>query len=160
MYVPFDQLPDTSRIWIYQAERKLTDDEANFVSYASANFLKNWQAHGQDLKSSFLLEYNQFLIISVDEERQQASGCSIDASVHLIQKIEQELQLSFSTNGLVAFLIEDEVRLKPFNTIKSAIKDNEISSDTLMFDNTVPLLSDFKTKWQVRSCDAWVSRYF
>ena len=27
MYIPFENIPDESRIWIYQSNRKLADDE-------------------------------------------------------------------------------------------------------------------------------------
>ncbi|HQV36258.1 MAG TPA: ABC transporter ATPase, partial [Flavobacterium sp.] len=27
MYIPFDSLPEESRIWIYQSNRKFSDDE-------------------------------------------------------------------------------------------------------------------------------------
>ena len=160
MLIPFNQMPDTARIWIYQAERKLNAEEASFVQKAADYFLTNWQAHGQDLKSSFSLEYDQFLVLTVDESHNQASGCSIDASVHLIQKLEAELGISFTTNGQVAFMLGDGVVLKPFNTIKSAIQNQEIARETTVFDNTIQSLADFRTKWPAKSQDTWISRYF
>lgn len=160
MYIPFDQMADSSRIWIYQAERKLSEEEAKFIERAAQTFLQGWQAHGQDLKSSFKIEHDQFLILTVDESLHQASGCSIDASVHLIKKIEEALNVSFSNNGFVAFLVDAEIQLKPFNKIKSSIQQKEINPDSIMFDNTIQFLGDFKSKWQVSSKDSWVSRYF
>lgn len=153
-------MPDSARIWIYQAERKLSAEEADTVEKAASYFLTHWQAHGQDLKSSFSLKHGQFLILTVDETHNAASGCSIDASVHLVQKIEHELGISFTTNGQVAFMINDRIFLKPFNQIKSAIRDQEISTETVVFDNTIQSLADFRAKWPAKSQDTWVSRYF
>ncbi len=160
MLVEFDQMPETSRVWIYQAERRLSESEVDFVEKSTADFLRKWSAHGNDLKSSFRIEYNQFLILTVDESFSQASGCSIDASVNLIKALEQKIGISFITNGLVGFLIEDEVKLLPFNKLKGEIAAQNISGSTPMFNNTIQYLSDFKSKWIVESNQGWVSRYF
>ena len=37
MYIPFDNLPETSRIWIYQSNRKFSDAELTEIE----NDLKN-----------------------------------------------------------------------------------------------------------------------
>ena len=160
MIVDFDQMPETSRVWIYQAERKLSKEEVEFVEKSTADFLRNWSAHGNGLKSSFRVNYDQFLILTVDESFSQASGCSIDASVNLIKALEERIGISFITNGLVGFLINDEVKLLPFNTLKKEIEANTISESTLMFNNTIQYLSDLKSKWIVESKQGWVSRYF
>lgn len=160
MLVEFDQMPETSRVWIYQVERKLSQEEVDFVMKSTSDFLEQWSAHGNDLKSSFRLEYDQFLVLTVDESFSQASGCSIDASVNLIKALEQKIGISFITNGLVGFLIKDEVKLLPFNKLKEEIEAKTISSSTPMFNNTIQYLSDFKSKWIVESNQGWVSRYF
>ena len=160
MLIPFEEMPDHARVWIYQIERKLSDQEAEFVGQNTAHFLNQWQAHGQDLKASFDVKYNQFLIISVDESFSQASGCSIDASVHLIKALENELQLSFITSGQVAFKQGEEINLYPFNQLKSQIKENTIQPNTLVFDNTVQSVGDFRSRWLRESRDTWVGRYF
>ncbi len=160
MLVALKEMPDSSRIWIYQAERKLDENEATFVQKASESFLSQWQAHGQELKAAFSLEYDQFLLLALDESQHQATGCSIDASVHLIHKVEQELGVSFTTNGQVAFVIGGDVVLKPFNQIKNAVQLEEIKAETSVFDNTIQLLSDFRSKWPAPSKETWISRYF
>ena len=80
MYVPFDTLPDESKIWIYQSNRKLSDNEMNEIEADLKAFLENWAAHGKPLEASYQLRYNRFIIIAVNQETQPATGCSIDAS--------------------------------------------------------------------------------
>ncbi len=36
MYVPFDQLNQNARVWVYQAERKLTDQEVDIIYEAGS----------------------------------------------------------------------------------------------------------------------------
>jgi len=154
-------MPEDARLWIYQAGRKLNEDEVDFVRNQTENFLSQWQAHGQDLKSSFKIEYNQFLIISVDESFSQASGCSIDSSVHLIKVLESKLKTSFMTTSQVAFLLEeDQISLFPFNKLKDQVQNQIISPQTKVFDNTVKNIREFRQKWLVPSKQTWVNRYF
>lgn len=160
MLIPFEEMPDNARLWIYQAERKLTDEEVKLVIANTEAFLTQWRAHGMDLKSSFSVEYNQFLVISVDESFSQASGCSIDASVHLIKGLESALNVSFMTTSQVAFLQDDEINLYPFNQLKAQAQDRIITPNTLVFDNTVQNIAEFKSRWLKESSATWVNRYF
>ena len=160
MYIPFEQMPDTARIWIYQINRALSDAEVRFVAENTERFLAQWQAHGQDLSASYRVEHNQFLVLTVDESSSQASGCSIDSSVHLIQALERELGVSFMTTSQVAFLVGDEINLFPFNELKNQVTNQVIKPETKVFDNTVKNLADFKKKWLVNSEHTWVNRYF
>lgn len=160
MLIPFDQMPDNARLWIYQISRSLNENESDFVRETTEQFLSQWQAHGEDLKAAFKIEYHQFLVISVDESFSQASGCSIDASVHLIKVLEKELSASFMTTSQVAFLVEDEINLYPFNKLKEQVNNNVIQPQTKVFDNTVKNLAEFKQKWLVESEHTWVNRYF
>lgn len=160
MLISFDQMPDNARLWIYQISRSLTENEVSFVRNTTERFLSQWQAHGQDLKAAYKLEYNQFLVISVDESFSQASGCSIDSSVHLIQALENELKVSFMTTSQVAFLVDDRINLFPFNGLKEQIGGKVIQPETKVFDNTVKNLAEFKERWLVPSEKTWVNRYF
>jgi len=160
MLIEFDKMPDHARLWIYQVSRSLNDEEITFVKKYTEQFLSQWQAHGQDLKAAFRVAYDQFLIISVDETFSQASGCSIDSSVHLIQALEKELSVSFMTTSQVAFLLDDKITLFPFNDLKEQVAIQQIRQDTKVFDNTVKNLGEFKQKWLVPSSQTWVNRYF
>ena len=90
MLVDFKELPDHSRIWIYQANRSFTDAELEEISADLSLFLQQWTAHGSQLKAGFEIRYKRFLVIGLDQSAASASGCSIDASVHFIQQLEKK----------------------------------------------------------------------
>ncbi|MEM6642323.1 MAG: hypothetical protein AAF616_05045 [Bacteroidota bacterium] len=159
MLVPFHEMPGDARLWIYQSNRSLSPHEVAFVKQCTEEFIQRWQAHGQDLKASYKIEYDQFLIISVDESFSQASGCSIDSSVHLIKALEHELQVSFMTSGQVAFLIDDQIRLFPFAELKDQVKKSILKAETKIFDNTVKNVAELSEKWLVSSEKTWFNRY-
>src|SRR5688572_4607456 len=109
MFVEFDSLQDSSRVWVYQSVRKLTEPEERAISEALESFTQEWAAHGQPLKSSFKIMYHQFIILAADESYNQASGCSIDDSVRVIKNIDQHFSLDLFNRTIVGFLKEDTV---------------------------------------------------
>lgn len=160
MLVSFDQMPDTSRLWVYQAERTLNPFEQDLVRDATSKFLEEWTAHGSNLKASYDLMHDQFLVITLDENVSQASGCSIDSSVNHIRNLEGMLGVSLINNDKVAFLIDDKVELLPAIGLKQALLKKEVASSTKVFNNTVQNLGDFKSDWLVESSQTWVNRFF
>ena len=160
MLVSFDQMPDTSRLWIYQAERKLDASEQDLIRDSTAKFIEEWTAHGSDLKASYELKYDQFLVITLDENVSQASGCSIDSSVSHIRNLEGKLGISLINNDKVAFLLNNEIELLPAIGLKQVLIKKEVTSSTKVFNNTVQTLGDFKSSWLVESSQTWVNRFF
>ena len=53
MLVDFNTLPDDSRIWIYQANRTLTEDEVSEIETKLSKFIQEWTAHGANLNAGF-----------------------------------------------------------------------------------------------------------
>ena len=103
MYIPFENLPEESKIWIYQSNRKFSDEEFSEIETALQSFLENWEAHSVGLESSYQLKYNRFIILAVNQEVQAATGCSIDASVQFIQKLEQKYNVDLLDKMNVTF---------------------------------------------------------
>ena len=42
MFVEFDKMPDTSRIWIYQSNREFSSEEENVIKRNTKKFIENW----------------------------------------------------------------------------------------------------------------------
>jgi hypothetical protein len=45
MFIPFENLPEDSKIWIYQSNRKFSDDEMIDIENDLKTFIENWSAH-------------------------------------------------------------------------------------------------------------------
>ena len=64
------------KVIIFPASRAFTAKEVKEITEKLYDFLSTWAAHGKPLSSSFKIEHKQFIIITVDEEKEVASGCS------------------------------------------------------------------------------------
>lgn len=153
-------MPDSARIWIYQADRKLSEADTEHLQNKGKAFCEQWAAHGAPLKSSFRLFHQQFLVFAVDESYNMASGCSIDASSGFVKQLEQELNLNFFDRSKVAFIHNDDIVLEPLTSLKSKVADGAIAENTITFNNLISVKGDLESSWMVPAGSTWLSRYF
>lgn len=160
MYVPFDQLPETSRVWIYQSNKKLTTDQLVMISERIHDFINDWSAHNNPLKASFSLYHERFLVIGVDESYCQLSGCSIDKSTKILQNLEEELDINFFDRFQIAFRDGDMVRGCSLNEFKKLVKEGNLSlNKTVVFDNMVANKKELLEAWEKPIKKSWHYQY-
>jgi hypothetical protein len=160
MLVNFDSLADTSRIWIYQSNREFKETEIAEISTKIENFVANWQRHGEDLKASFQVKYNQFIILAVDEAYNEVSGCSIDASTHLIKQIEEAYHVELFNKMNTAFKDGEHINSVVLTDFQKYASQQKITSKTIVFNNLVNTKRELETAWEIPAEKSWHSRYF
>ena len=171
MHVPFEQLSSKARLWIYQASRPLTGGEISTALQEGKVFLTQWASHGKPLQCGAVLEYDQFLILAVEERFQPASGCAVDASLQFVRGLGQKLGIDFLDRTQVAFkrhqgkaeerpVGEVEVLSFPLSQLKEKIAQGIVAPDMVTFDNTIATKGALDNSWQVRASDSWLGKYF
>lgn len=159
MLVPFQELPEEARIWIYQANRSFTADELIEIEQELTQFLTQWAAHGASLKAGFEIKYKRFIIIGLDQEVASASGCSIDAQVHFIQSLEKKYQVDLLDKMNVSFKQGEFVAYKPLIDFKKLVKNKSVSANTIVFNNLVNTKVEYVNDWEVPLKDSWHQRF-
>ncbi len=160
MLVEFKKLPDYSRVWIYQSNRRFTQDELKEVSEKLTEFVSNWAAHGTGLQASFELKYERFIVLAVNQDTQNATGCSIDSSVRFIQELEKEYDIELLDKMNVAFKQGDFINFKTLLDFKTMAKSGAIGKKTIVYNNLVANIAEYKENWEVPAKDSWHSRFF
>lgn len=148
-------MSDNSRVWIYAANRKLSDDEANMIKQKSNNFVEQWAAHGSQLKAIAEIYENLFLVLVVDESHTQVSGCSIDASVHFVQELGNSMNVDFFDRKMVYFEMEGEIQLAKLHEFWALRKAGRVTEDTLVYNHLITSLKEWKTSWKVPFKQSW-----
>ena len=159
MFVPFEELNENSRLWIYQASRAFSENEKNNIEATLHAFCEDWAAHGHPLRTSFRVEHNQFIILAADESYHLPSGCSIDSSVHVIKEIQQHTQIDFFDRTQIAFLTGGTVTLFPLSQLKNEFADGVLNAETPAFNNLVATKAEWSKGWLVPARTTWISRY-
>ena len=159
MYVNFDNLPDNSRVWIYQSNRMFSKTELDSISGDLSKFLSGWTAHNHNLEAGFEIPYNRFIVLGVNQQITQTSGCSIDASVRFIQDLEASYKITLLDKMNVTFKQGDFLAYKPLNEFVKLAKAKSVSKDTIVFNNLVDTKSDYRMFWEVPARDSWHNRF-
>ena len=160
MYVDFDELPETSRIWVYQSDRELDEAQLSLMHSSLKNFIEEWTRHGKDLKGSYTILYNHFIVIGVDESFNQVSGCSIDASTHLFKSFEQQFGIELLNRLNTAFRSGEHINVVSLSDFQHFVREEKIGKDTTVFNNMVQTKKELEQAWEVPASQSWHSRYF
>lgn len=159
MITDFKKLPDDSKIWIYQSNRKLSDEEVKAIASKTEAFLEQWTAHGKDLEAGYEIRYNRFIVLGLNQENASASGCSIDSSVYFIQSLEKEYGLDLLDKMNVTFYNGEFIAHKSLADFKKMAKARSVSKNTVVFNNLVITKRDYLENWEVPAKDSWHSRF-
>ena len=160
MFIPFEEMPDHARIWIYQSNRKFSEEEVTEIDVILKDFVENWVAHATPLTASYTIIYNRFIVLVVDQEVHNASGCSIDASVAVIQEIEKKYGVDLLDKMNVTYKTGEFIAFKTLVEFKQMVKSKAVSSNTIVFNNLVNSLGEFKEFWEVPASESWHNRFF
>jgi hypothetical protein len=160
MYQDFEKMSAQSRVWIYQADRKLTAKEENMAAYYLKDTIQNWAAHGTPLLGSANVIDGRFVVIALDEHENAASGCSIDSSTHWLKELGTKLGVDFFDRSL-AYVEGKEIKTIPIFSAKKAIEDGVIEANTMVFNNTITNLQGLVSGWKIPAEQlTFIKRFF
>ena len=149
-----------SRVWIYQADKKLTDDVVQQIQQELDKFTTGWTAHNNQLKAKGEVRYNRFLILIVNESQAGASGCSIDKSVHFMQNIGQHFNINLFDRFNLAYRDGEEILSLPRHAFEDMLKQGKINTETIVYNNMVQNLTELESKWEVPFKNSWHIQLF
>ncbi|MEO9532794.1 MAG: hypothetical protein ABJG68_17370 [Crocinitomicaceae bacterium] len=145
-----------SRLWIYQADRKLTDDEKNVISTEMKDFISKWASHGNELYGDCKIEFDYFLMVGADESKSPTSGCSIDSLTRKVKDLGDQLNIDFFNRMNIAY--EDEatdIHLIGMGHFKDLMKKDLITGQTTVYNNLIDKVGDLDTKWRTTVSNSW-----
>jgi hypothetical protein len=156
LLIPFDEFPDTARVWVYGVDRELGEAPKAKLLGEVDNYLTQWTAHGVPLSAARDWSDDRFLTIAVDQNRAGASGCSIDGLFRTLKSLEAQLGAAIVTSGLIFFRDKDgqirSVTRDEFSELGSA---GTVSGDTQVFDPSVTTLGEWRSRFRSRAADSW-----
>jgi len=144
-----------SRVWIYQADRKLSDAEVDYIELNGFQFIEEWSSHGANMDASIGVYYNRILVIAADESQAQASGCGIDKSVRFVKELGESLNMDFFQRTQVLYKDSNEILEKPIHEFWAMRKAGIIQDNTIVLDNTVKTVGDLLSSWEVPFKKSW-----
>lgn len=143
----FPEFSPNSKVWIYTANRALSEADQAVIADAMKLFLPQWAAHGNSLYGGYTVENNRFLILVVDEVQALASGCSIDTSVRFIKDLGAKIGVDFFNR--LNLIIEAEGELKTVH-----VSEVRNFPDAFVFNPMITNLQELRANWKVQVADS------
>src|ERR1700744_2252565 len=154
------QFSEQSRVWIYQSDRELSDEQVKQVLNQLNLFAAEWTAHNHQLKAKAEVRNNRFLILIVDESQAGASGCSLDKFRNFMKRLEQQFGVNLFDRFNLAYRDGENVLSAPRAEFEELLKTSKINTNTIVFNNLVQNLQQLETKWEVPFKDSWHVQLF
>jgi len=159
--VPFRDLPDDARLWIFPVSRALSPDEEEGVLARVDDFLDEWDAHDRPLRAGRDWREGHFLLVAVDESTAPPSGCSIDSLVRILKDEGAALGASFLDHGPVWYRKEGEVCRAERSRFRALAAEGSVGAETRVFDNTVTRLGSVREgEWEKPAARSWHGKAF
>lgn len=156
---PIDELPGSSWVWIFGADRPPDPLETARVRDRMRGFLEEWTAHRRDLRAGLDWRHQRFLVVAVDEADAAASGCSVDELMRELEALEREAGLGLVDTAPVWFRDprrEGRIRTVSRSRFRELARAGEIGPDTVVFDLTADSLDAVRSgRWEAPARESW-----
>jgi hypothetical protein len=158
--VPFRDLPDSARLWVFASDRELAGAPADTLLAAVDSFLADWKAHGVPLRSGRDWRDGRFLAVGVDVTAENASGCSIDGLFRTLQQLQREIGAQLVGGGRVFYRSPSRVETTTRDDFAARARRGEITPATPVFDTGLTDAGAWRTRFEAPAGVSWTSGYF
>ncbi len=155
MKTELKNLPKNAKVWIYTAEKNLTDAEQKEIKQQGDKFLLQWESHGTKIPGALEIFYNRFIVVAADEQNDKLCGRAIDSSIQFIKKLENSLTIQLTNRMLIPFIQNNKVLTLPLNEFRELVENGQITNNTIVFNNLVDTLDKFNNEWEVPLSQSW-----
>lgn len=161
MQVPFTQLPDDARLWVYALDRELSDNEVERATQTLDAFVADWASHNEPVNGAYEIVDGRFIVMA-GYCADGVSGCSTDSSVRVIKQIESDLGINAFDRTLVFFRNGGgAVVAVARGEFKNLVSTGHVTDDTVVFDTTVTSVADLRAgKFETTFGASWHARAF
>ncbi len=155
---PFRTLPDSARLWVFGTSRPVASDEVRRLLAEVDAFIDRWKAHGHPLAAARSWVEERFLLVAVDDRITPPSGCSIDALVRILRRMEGELDLKLLGNDPIWYrdAATGEILRVSRPEFREAVGRGEVTGDTRVFDPTLTRVAELREgKLELHLSGSW-----
>ena len=139
----FPELNELSKVWVYTANRVLSDEEVSMLQRETDTFVSGWAAHGAGLEARGEVIENRFLVLVADETQVHASGCSIDSSVKFVKSVGNQLNVDFFNRMQLVIRKNGELKYVHVSELKN-------HPDWEVYNPMITTLSELRSSWVIQ----------
>lgn len=149
-----------ARVWLYPSERVFTADEQALIFGSLKEFVPAWSSHGKKLQAAADILLNQIIVFAVDTTQMPPSGCSIDTSVALVRRFENQFGLTLLDNGRIFYKQDNRLAVLRLPEIKNAVARQVIRPETPLLNMQAATWGELRENLFIPAARSWMARYF
>ncbi len=153
-----DNFPPQSRVWVYQSNKEITNDQTKSFEELKNVFIQQWESHGNPVKGKIELLHSRFIVILIDEADERSCGRAVDASIKFMKELEAEFNLTLLDRMLVAYKKGEQIFSCTISEFEVLAKKGEVNGSTIVFNNTIHSVIEFENEWAVPAEKSWQKR--
>jgi hypothetical protein len=161
----FENLPDSSRVWVFAASRALDAADQRQVLSRLAPFIAAWTSHGRPVPAEAAIVSNRLLVVAAhieDGPNAGVSGCGIDALTRAVEQSVASMAVEW-LDGM-QILYRDpagEMRAVPRPDFRGLVHEGAVDGATHVVDTTVADLGSLREQGLERPLESsWHGRVF
>lgn len=159
MYTEYDLMPSTSRVWVYQSDSRLSDEEVFQLNALVRSFCEKWEAHKQPVRAFGAILHNHFLVLMADNDFHEVSGCSIDSSVAFVKAAGASVGVDFFNRMNVTVYLDDEWQVMPLAKFKALLSEGNITPAHRVFNHLIGTKAELEKQFSVPVSESWLAKY-
>ena len=154
--VPFAQLPDDARVWVFASATELDGPASDRLLDAVDDFLSEWNAHGSPLVCARDWRDDRFLAVGVDQSTAGASGCSIDGLFRTFVRLEPELGTKLLGGARVFYRdTTGQIQVASRAAFSELAKAGSVGDDTPVFDTSLTSAAAWRQEFERPAHRSW-----
>lgn len=149
----------SARCWVFGSSRPISASDPVLTARLDG-FFSQWNSHGAPVSGRWKILEERFLVVVREPEGAEVSGCSIDAMMGEVKRLEKEMGTRFLDSSRIFYRDgTGNVQVADRPEFKALAAAGKITPDTEVFDTTVVELSDLRPGAFVKPLkDSWHAR--
>lgn len=156
MIVPFQKLPKEAKLWVFPSNRKFYKQELPEIQKLVECFCEEWCDNHFEL--SFEIKNDRFIIFAIDDTDKSLTLENHDELTVFIQGLEKKYDIILLDRINVCYKQGEFVQYKDLKEFKKMIKAKGVSQKTIVFNNMVTTVGEYKYNWEINIMDSWLGR--
>lgn len=148
-----------SKVWIYQSSRPFSESEIKMLNEKLQAFAAQWTAHNQQLHAGAKVLEDRFILLMVDETNSEASGCSIDKSVHFMKELEKQMHISLFDRMLVNYRLGDSLQTTNLENLVALYNSGSVNGDTEVYNPLVQTKKELDESFVMPLNYSWMKQF-
>lgn len=158
MIVDFNKIPKWGKLWVFPSSRKFYPQEVAELKQSVEDFLNNWTNEGQSINCAYKFVYDRFIIIAADDSEINLSLKAHDKLTGFILELESKYEIILLDKINVCYKQGEFVQYKDLKEFKKMIKNKGVSPKTIVFNNLITSVEEFKNDWEINIMNSWLGR--